>query len=114
MLESLKTIFRVTRPPYAFQPFQVLKRIRLQYLWKDKTEAMIRLPWGLDLLVNPLEAIGSNIAAQGIYEIAVTEALWRLTDSGDLAVDIGANVGYSSSLLAVRVGHRGRVLCFEP
>jgi len=114
MLKSLKVVFRVARPAYAFQPFQVLKRMRLQYLWKNKKEARVRLPWGLDILVNPLEAVGSNIAAQGIYEIAVTEALWRLTDLGDLAVDIGANFGYSASLLAVRVGHRGRVLCFEP
>jgi FkbM family methyltransferase len=114
MDQNLKAIFRVARPPYAFQPFQILKRLRLQYFWKNRKEAVVRLPWGLNITVNPHEAIGSNVAGQGVYETAVTETLWRLTDSGDLAVDVGANFGYSASILAIRVGHRGRVLCFEP
>ena len=114
MLVNPKAMFRVARPPYAFQPLQILRRLRMQYLWKSKNVATIRLPWGLDIKVNPHEAIGSNIAGQGVYETAVTETLWRLTDPGDLAVDVGANLGYSASIFAVRVGHRGHVLCFEP
>jgi FkbM family methyltransferase len=114
MVHNSKAIFRVARPPYVFQPLQILKRLRLKYFWKDKKDAIVRLPWGLNITVNPNEAIGSNIAGQGIYESAVTESLWRLTDPGDLAVDVGANFGYSASILGVRVGQGGCVLCFEP
>jgi FkbM family methyltransferase len=49
-----------------------------------------------------------------LYELGVTETLWGLTESGDLAVDAGANIGYMASVLGVRVGPKGRVICFEP
>jgi FkbM family methyltransferase len=38
----------------------------------------------------------------------------RLIDPGDLVVDVGANVGYLTSLAAVRAGAGGRVMAFEP
>jgi FkbM family methyltransferase len=49
-----------------------------------------------------------------MYEFAVTEALWRLSEPGELTVDVGANIGQMASLLGIRVGSEGRVLCFEP
>jgi hypothetical protein len=39
---------------------------------------------------------GRNIASQGLYELGVTETLWRLTESGDLMVDAGANIRAAS------------------
>ncbi len=58
--------------------------------------------------------MGYNIASQGLYELGVTETLWRLTELGDLAIDAGASIGYMASVLGVRVGPKGRVICFEP
>jgi FkbM family methyltransferase len=74
----------------------------------------VTLPWGLSIKINPHEAMGSNLARHGVYEMAVTETLWRLTDPGDLAVDAGANIGYTASILGLRVGRTGQVICFEP
>jgi len=68
----------------------------------------------LPIKIDPHEAIGHNIASQGLYEIGVTETLWRLTEPGDLAIDAGANIGYTASILGIRAGHKGRVICFEP
>jgi FkbM family methyltransferase len=72
------------------------------------------LPWALPIKIDPQEAVGHNIASQGLYELGVTETLWRLAESRDLAVDAGANIGYMTSILGVRVGPKGRVICFEP
>jgi FkbM family methyltransferase len=44
----------------------------------------------------------------------VSETLFRLLDPGDVAVDVGAHVGYMTSLMAVRVGSGGSVIAFEP
>jgi FkbM family methyltransferase len=44
----------------------------------------------------------------------VTETIHRLVDPGDLVVDIGANIGYFTSLAAVRAGRRGSVVAVEP
>jgi FkbM family methyltransferase len=109
-----RSILRLATPPYFFQPLQVLRRLRLEYLWRSKREALVTLPWGLPIKINPHEAIGFNIASQGLYEIGVTETLWRLTEPGDLAIDAGANIGYMASILGIRVGPKGKVICFEP
>lgn len=109
-----KSILRLATSPYFFQPLQVLRRLRLEYLWRSKQEALVTLPWGLPIKINPHEAIGFNIASQGLHEIGVTETLWRLTEPGDLAVDAGANIGYTTSILGIRVGPKGKVHSFEP
>jgi FkbM family methyltransferase len=111
---TARSLLRLVTPPYLFQPSQVIKRLRLEYLWRSRRQACIALPWGLPIQIDPQEAMGHNIASQGLYELGVTETLWRLTESGDLAIDAGANIGYMASILGVRVGPHGRVICFEP
>jgi FkbM family methyltransferase len=114
LMLTARSLLRLATPPYLFQPLQVLKRLKLEYLWRSKREAGIALPWGVSIKIDPQEAVGHNIASQGLYELGVTETLWRLTESGDLAIDAGASIGYMTSILAVRVGPHGRVICFEP
>ncbi len=109
-----RSILRLATPPYFFQPLQIMKRLRLEYLWRSKREAFVQLPWGLPIKINPHDAIGYDIASQGLYEIGVTETLWRLTEKGDLTIDAGANIGYTASILGRRVGPKGKVICFEP
>ena len=64
--------------------------------------------------VNPHETIGKSLLTHGVYELAVSEFLWRLTDPGDHCLDIGANIGYVTSLLAAKAGQSGKVSSFEP
>jgi FkbM family methyltransferase len=111
---TLKSLTRIANPPYLFRPKQIVSRVWRELAWRSSTKKTVRLPWGLHITVNPREAIGYNIATQGVYEVAVTEALWRLSEPGELAIDVGANIGYTASLLGIRVGSEGRVLCFEP
>jgi FkbM family methyltransferase len=109
-----RSLLRIATAPYFFQPLQILKRLRLEYLWRSKNEAIVTLPWGLPIKINPHEAVGHDIASQGLYELDVTETLWRLTEPGDLAIDAGANIGYTTSILGLRVGPKGSVHSFEP
>jgi FkbM family methyltransferase len=64
--------------------------------------------------VNPDEGIGRELLRQSVFDIAVSETAWRLLEPGDLVVDVGANIGYMTSLFAARVGPAGRVESFEP
>jgi FkbM family methyltransferase len=66
------------------------------------------------LEVNVNEGIGREIYRQRVFDIAVSETAWRLLRAGDFAVDVGANVGYMTTLFAARVGPTGRVEAFEP
>lgn len=104
---------RFLKPHYLFRPGQAVRRL-MRTLGRTPESATVTLPWGLHLRVDPRESIGSAIWRLGLYDLAVSEALWRLTAPGDLTVDVGANLGHMAGLLALRAGPAGRVLAFEP
>jgi len=60
------------------------------------------------------KALSPHLMLQGYWEMWVTSALARLTKPGTVAIDIGANLGYYTLLLADAVGSKGQVLAFEP
>ena len=80
----------------------------------DNVFELVTLPWGIKIKVRPRETIGRSIATMGVYDLSVTEVLWRLIDPREVAVDIGANIGYMTSIMAKRVGERGKVYSYEP
>ncbi len=104
---------RLQKPEYFFQPKKLLQRL-LPASPPAPDSRLIRLPWGMELQINPREDIGHAIHCLGIYDLPVSEALWRLLEPGDRALDLGANLGYMTALMAFRVGAAGRVLAFEP
>jgi FkbM family methyltransferase len=102
------------KPEYWFRPSQILRKFRFKLRSKHDTTNNVRLPWGPVLSVRAGDAIGRGLLTLGVHELAVSEVLWRLTDVGDACLDLGANIGYMTSLLSVRVGPAGRVFSFEP
>lgn len=81
---------------------------------KPEGEQQVRLPWGSRISYLPTETIGQAIARRGIYDYAVCEVLLRLADPGEMALDVGANIGHMTSALSHAVGERGKVIAFEP
>lgn len=51
---------------------------------------------------------------KGLYEPESTRLIQRVLKSGNVAVDVGANIGYFSVILANTVGLKGKVFAFEP
>ncbi len=74
----------------------------------------MKLNWGLPLRIKTNDVLVSGILRTSVDDIAQSEIIWRLLSPGETALDIGANVGYVSSIMAARVGLQGRVLAFEP
>jgi len=72
--------------------------------------ALERLPLFVDASD---EGLSRRLIADGFWEMWLTEALEQVLRPGMTAVDIGANVGYFTLLMADRVGPRGRVHAFE-
>jgi FkbM family methyltransferase len=50
----------------------------------------------------------------GTHETEVTEAVRTAVQPGQVALDLGANIGYHTLLLAQQVGPLGKVIAFEP
>ena len=50
----------------------------------------------------------------GVHDLVTCEVCWWLLDPGGTAVDVGANIGVVTGLLARRAGPAGEVWGFEP
>ncbi len=59
--------------------------------------------------VRPAEGVGRSLWRLGVYDLVTCELCWRLLDPGETAVDVGANIGVVTGLLARRAGPAGEV-----
>lgn len=51
---------------------------------------------------------------KGEYEKEETSLIKRILKAGDIAIDVGANVGYHTCLMSRCVGDSGKIFSFEP
>jgi FkbM family methyltransferase len=102
------------KPQYVFHPGRALRRLMHGFTNTEGRTEVADLPWGLPLEVRVSDSIGFSIFAGRVFDPCVTETLHRLIDPGNRVADVGANVGYLTSLAAVRAGRDGQVLAFEP
>jgi FkbM family methyltransferase len=103
------------QPHFVYRPQQLVRRAMLAVRQTRPGEfSEVMLPWGLPIRCRPVEGIGESIWKRGIFEPHVSEAIWRLLDPGEVAVDAGANIGYMTSIMLRRVGPRGLVIAVEP
>src|ERR1700694_2916484 len=110
MLNPLKLL---SRPEYLFRQRQMIRR--LKRIGKARPELLdVKLQWVAVVTIHTGEKIGAAIYYYGISDKVVSEAIWRLLDRSEVAVEIGANIGQNCSLMAVKTGIAGRVLAFEP
>jgi FkbM family methyltransferase len=98
---------RLNKPQYVWQPL----RSTANHL---RGSGRTRLPWGFALAYGPSGPMGKSLSRSGIYDLAISETVFRLLAEGDTAIDGGANVGYMASVMAAKVGERGQVVAFEP
>lgn len=103
----------ILKPEYLLRPRQLLRRLYWSIFQPRTPRLVTTLPWGWPIEVDPNEVHGKPLLHLGVYDLAVSETLWRLCDAGETALDLGANIGYMTALLARRVGRAGRVLSFE-
>lgn len=58
--------------------------------------------------------IGKVVAKNGVYEPFESKTILENIKEGDQVINVGANIGYHSLLMANKVGPKGAVYAFEP
>jgi len=58
--------------------------------------------------------LSMELATSGIWEKIETQFIMRDIKKGTIVLDIGANIGYYTLILAKLVGKKGKVFAFEP
>lgn len=103
------------KPEYCYQPHKLFQRLQPRRSSSSAEFVELELPWKMPIRVRTQEEHGRILITLGVVDLPVTETLWRLTDSGECAVDVGANIGCMTAVLAAKVAGRtrGKVICFE-
>lgn len=104
---------RILQPYYIWRPGQIVRALYIKLAGRQKGSATIKLPWGAAIRFPTHDYIGHQLSMHGIIAMEACEAVARLLDEGETAVDAGANVGTVSSIMARRVGKTGQVSAFE-
>ncbi|MBE9158407.1 FkbM family methyltransferase [Nodosilinea sp. LEGE 06152] len=69
---------------------------------------------GLSHWVDPFSNLGSSLVSIGTYEQATQKILADSIHEGSICIDVGANEGYFTCLMAKLAGKTGTVLAIEP
>lgn len=102
-------LYRLNKAEYFFRPTQLLKRLTKVNLDRDH----LTMPWGREFYFHPHEVIGNSLNTLGYYELPLCEIIYRCQKEATTFLDIGANIGYFSSLA---LAHKNilNIHSFEP
>jgi len=108
----VKRMRLLREPEYLLRPGNIFRRVALRALWRGK-RVPVRTVAGPVLMAREGEFIGNHLINTRCHDPALSELLWRMIRPGDLCVDVGANIGYITLLMASRCGPEGRCLSYE-
>lgn len=80
---------------------------------RDLGTRTIRTKHGFQMQLRLVDWVDQHIYATGEYEPEVVTAAQAILAPGDVAVDIGANIGFFTLLFSMQVGPSGRVIALE-
>jgi FkbM family methyltransferase len=103
-----------TKPYFAYRPMQIWRRVAFELNKGSERYRWVTVPWGLKMRVDLADDIGQVLATTGVNDLLVSEAIFRLLAKGETAIDVGANIGYMTGIMAVCVGNHGKVIAIEP
>jgi len=90
-------------------------QVRYSYAGKGKDAVMTRTTGGFKMALPPGDKeIGAKIYCNGQYDAAMCTTLQKHLSPGDVAFDVGANIGQMTLIMADAVGEEGSVIAFEP
>ncbi len=104
----LSTRVKVSLASVAYRGLALLRHLTGRDHHAEVTRGRIR--WALDLR----EGIDFSVYLLGGFERRTQKVFQRFLRSGDVALDIGANIGAHTLPLARLVGPQGKVVAFEP
>ncbi len=117
----MPTLSGLLKIEYIHQPKYLWRRIIAQLTGRRDPaphNCEFDLPWGLQITANPEEEHGKILQTLGVIDLTVTESIWRLLEPDSTFLDVGANIGYMTSVAIGRLASfphsTGKTIAYEP
>jgi FkbM family methyltransferase len=115
---KFRILRRVAKAVQKYQPVGIDRVLRTIYSpdarQRDHFEAVIAYDGDLLIEVNTASFIEWSIFFYGYYQREVSGLIRQLVKPGDVAIDVGANIGCQTLIMGKSAGHSGRVIAIEP
>lgn len=90
-------------------------RIRISNFNKKYFKEVHFKDFSFQIEINPTNGyLDAQIHARGLYEPHIIETMNKYIKTGDVCIDIGANIGHHTILMSHFVGTSGHVFAYEP
>lgn len=113
--------FKTCVKPFVGHGFGAIKPLEVLYQWtakrmiSEKEKVVCINGYRMNVRIeNRIGGVAHQIIFNQEYEPLSTEVFKKIVRSGDVVVDVGANIGYYTLLAAKLVGKGGVVYSFEP
>ena len=93
---------------------RLTERAVVDYAYLGEHRAVTITNYGRRIILDTRNVQNYSIITHGTFEPKVAWALGLLAKPESTAIDVGANIGFFTMLLATLVGNHGRVFAFEP
>jgi FkbM family methyltransferase len=95
---------------------KVLRLAKLNFFsdFNKNIPVVYRLKNGDKFIVHPKDYLSQEIYLRGEYEELESRVVKSLIFANEIAIDVGANIGYYTAFLSKAVGLQGQVCSFEP
>ncbi|MDB9467030.1 FkbM family methyltransferase [Dolichospermum circinale] len=120
----MKVIKKITKKFYTAiftesgrnKAIRIVRLFRLRYFsdYYNNLPVRYKLIDGRNFVVHQNDYLSLEIYLQKAYEELECKVVKSIVSPNDIAIDIGANVGYYTALLSKLVGDSGKVYGFEP
>ncbi len=94
---------------YPLEHLYSFRSIRHSFSSRLKTVTEVQ---GNVMFLDPIDTL--NLSVTGVYEPLETEVMRREVKAGSVVLDLGANIGYYTLIMAKMVGKKGKIFAFEP
>lgn len=113
VLRYMISLYRAT-PLYPHLTRPGCKILGLLNNWLRKEELLEHDLGRFKINIDLAQFIDNQLYYFGVFEPKTILTIEKLVRSGDVAIDVGANIGYITMNLATAVGKTGKVIAFEP
>lgn len=109
---SFATRTYIQRAPWSIGKRTAYRLFKSYVSWRNRSE-VVRTRFGDLMELSTPDLVSATILVTGQWEPAITQHIRSRLKSGDIFVDVGANIGYYSLVASRLVGSTGKVFSIE-